>query len=164
MIKKIFMLMCIVSVVLVSVVSAAPKKAYTILGSNKAVIAARAEIGEEPVLYGYTEKDGKAIINFRNNDTYLEYEVEVILATSKVKEMEIKGSNIAGSTTIRLTADDIRRIILETYPDARNITVTMKKEGVNTHYEAEFVTKKYKAEADMNPFTGAFAKRELEYF
>ena len=62
------------------------------------------------------------------------------------------------------TPEDIRQIILEAYPDARNIVIKTEKEGNNVHYDVEFVTARYKVDADMNPVTGAFAKRELEYF
>lgn len=121
--------------------------------------AARAEVPAAAVFYGYKEEDGEAVLNFRDNDNYLEYEVEVVLATTKVKEVEIKGSNIAGSTMMVKTPEDIRQIVLEAYPDARNIVIKTEKEGNNVHYDVEFVTARYKVDADMNPVTGAFAKR-----
>ena len=62
------------------------------------------------------------------------------------------------------TPEDIRQIVLEAYPDARNIIIKTEKEGNNVHYDVEFITAIYKVEADMNPVTGAFAKRALEYF
>ncbi|MDY6029996.1 MAG: hypothetical protein SPI71_07045 [Acidaminococcaceae bacterium] len=164
MFKKIFVLMCILSVMLTAEAFAGHKQRVVNTASGKAVAAARVEVGEAPVMYGYKEKDGRAIINFRDNEAYLEYEVEVVLNTSKVEEMEIKGSNIAGSTTVKLTEADIRELIMRAYPDARMIKISKEREGVNTYYEAEFVTAKYKVEADMNPFTGAFAKREYKYF
>ena len=62
------------------------------------------------------------------------------------------------------TPEDIRQIVLEAYPDARNIVIKTEIEGYNVLYVVEFISARYKVEADMNPVTGAFAKRELEYF
>ena len=152
MFKKLLVLLSMLAALAMSAVAfAAPAKSH-----QQMVIAA--------VFYGYKEEDGEAVLNFRDNDNYLEYEVEVVLATTKVKEVEIKGSNIAGSTMMVKTPEDIRQIVLEAYPDARNIVIKTEKEGNNVHYDVEFVTARYKVDADMNPVTGAFAKRELEYF
>ncbi len=162
MMKKFILLVTALAIMAVSAVAmAAPAK-----NSQQSVIAAaRAEVPAAAVMYGYKEDGDKTVLNFRDNDNYLEYEVEVITATAKVKEVEIKGSNIAGSTTIAKTAEDIKTIILEAYPDAQNIVIETEKEGNNTYYEAKFTTPKYKkVEAKLNPVTGAFAERELEFF
>jgi hypothetical protein len=50
------------------------------------------------------------------------------------------------------------------YPDARNIVVTMDKEGNNSYYEAEFTTLKFKGELKFNPATGVIFERELDYY
>lgn len=161
MFKKLLVLLSMLAALAMSAVAfAAPAKSH----QQMVIDAARAEVPAAAVFYGYKEEDGEAVLNFRDNDNYLEYEVEVILATTKVKEVEIKGSNIAGSTMMLKTPEDIRQIVLEAYPDARNIIIKTEKEGNNVHYDVEFITARYKVEADMNPVTGAFAKRELEYF
>ena len=161
MLKKLLVLLSMLAALAMSAVAfAAPAKSH----QQMVIDAARAEVPAAAVFYGYKEEDGEAVLNFRDNDNYLEYEVEVILATTKVKEVEIKGSNIAGSTMMVKTPEDIRQIVLEAYPDARNIVIETEKEGNNVHYEVEFITARYKVEAKMNPVTGAFAKRELEYF
>lgn len=161
MFKKLLVLLSMLAALAMSAVAfAAPVKSH----QQMVIDAARAEVPAAAVFYGYREDDGEAVLNFRDNDNYLEYEVEVVLATAKVKEVEIKGSNIAGSTMMVKTPEDIRNIILEAYPDARNIVIETEKEGNNVHYDVEFITARYKVEADMNPVTGAFAKRELEYF
>ena len=150
MFKKLLVLLSMLAALAMSAVTfAAPAKSH----QQMVIDAARAK-----------EEDGEAVLNFRDNDNYLEYEVEVVLATTKVKEVEIKGSNIAGSTMMVKTPEDIRQIVLEAYPDAKNIVIKTEKEGNNVHYDVEFITARYKVDADMNPVTGAFAKRELEYF
>lgn len=136
------------------------------LRSQEIIAAARTEVPAAAVMYGYKEdvKDGDAELNFRDNDNFLDYEVKVDLATKKVLEVEIKGSNSADSTTIVKTEAEIKQLILEAYPDAQNILVRLDRDGNRAHYDADFTTAKYKVEAKMNPVTGAFAKRELKYY
>ena len=140
--------------------------AFAAVPSQEYVAAARAEIPAAAVMYGYKEdvKDGDVEIKFRDNDAFLEYEVKLDLATKKVLEVEIKGANSADSTTIVKTEADIRQIVLDTYPDARDIIVKLDRDGAKAHYDADFTTNKYKVEAKLNPVTGAFVKRELKYF
>ncbi len=162
MLKKFILLVTALAVMAVSAVAmAAPTQ-----GKQQSIIdAARTEVPAAAVMYGYKEDGDKTVLNFRDNDNYLEYEVEVITATAKVKEVEIKGSNIAGSTTIVKTAEDIKAIVLEAYPDAQNIVIETEKEGNNTYYEAKFSTPKYKkVEAKLNPVSGVFAEREVELY
>ena len=148
MFKKLLVLLSMLAALAMSAVAfAAPAKSH----QQMVIDAARAEVPAAAVFYGYKEEDGEAVLNFRDNDNYLEYEVEVVLATTKVKEVEIKGSNIAGSTMMVKTPEDIRQIVLEAYPDARNIVIKTEKEGNNVHYDVEFVTARYKVDADMNP-------------
>ena len=64
---------------------------------DPAIAAAKAEIPAGVELYGIEEKEGKIELNFYDGNTLLSYEVEVIAATNKVKEIEIKGSNLPGS-------------------------------------------------------------------
>lgn len=140
--------------------------AFAAVPSKDYVAAAREEIPAAAVMYGYKEdiKDGDVEIKFRDNDAFLTYEVKVDMATKKVLEVEIKGSNSADSTTVVKTEADIRNIILEAYPDAQNILIKLDRDGNKAHYEAHFATAKYLVEADLNPVTGAFVERELKYF
>lgn len=160
MFKKAFALVTLVLAMAFATVAfaAAPAKDY--------VAAAREEIPAAAVMYGYKEdaKDGDVEIKFRDNDTFLTYEVKLDMATKKVLEVEIKGSNSADSTTVVKTEADIRNIILEAYPDAQNILIKLDRDGKKAHYEAHFATAKYLVEADLNPVTGAFVERELKYF
>lgn len=155
--KKLCLLLSVLAMLLCSTVAlAAPADA---------IEAAKAEVPAGAVMYGIEEDDGKYEISFRDNETFRVYEVEVIAATNKVKEVEIKGSNIVGSTTIAKTPEDIKAIVLEAYPDAQNLVIKTEKEGNNTKYEAKFSTPKYKeVEIELNPVTGAFGKVELKYF
>lgn len=91
--------------------------------------------------------------------------MKVVTATSKIKEIEVKGATfVKGSTIINKTPNDIKLAVLDTYPDARNIVVSMDKDGNNSYYEAEFTTVKFKGEVKFNPATGVIFERELDYY
>lgn len=131
---------------------------------TQAVEAAKTKLPESIVVMGYDEDQDTAIVNFRDPESLLDYEVEVSLETGKVLKMEIDGASIHGSTIITKSFDDIEAIILSEYPDANEIFITTEKDGNNTYYEAEFVTNEFVAEVKMNPVTGAFSEREYVFF
>lgn len=133
---------------------------------DTAIAVAKAEMPAGIVFLGYkpSKTIGKAEVTFRDPATLDVYEVEV--KNGKVDTIDIKSTNYPGSVTIKKTAEDIQNTILKAYPDAKNIVVTKKVEdnGYQTVYKASFTTAKFKAEAKLNPATGAFGKRELKYF
>lgn len=133
---------------------------------DTAIAVAKAEMPADAVFLGYKAKKtpGKYEVTFRDPTTLDVFEVEV--NNGKVTEVDIDSTNYPGSVTIKKTEADIQGIILSAYPDARDIVVTKKLEdnGYQTVYKAYFTTAKFKAEAKLNPATGAFGKRELKYF
>ena len=131
---------------------------------EQAIEAAKAELPAGVVLQSRDKHDDEYVLRFRDNDTLLTYKVEVKTFSGLVDEVEILGSNIPGSTTVVKTPEEIRTIILEAYPDATNIFIELDQEGNNKYYEVEFLTKKFKGEVKVNPVTGAFGKREHDYF
>ena len=81
------------------------------------------------------------------------------------KEVKIDGAVfVLGSTVINKTTDDVKGVLLKTYPDATNIVITTDHDMNNTYYQANFTTKKFKGEAKFNPATGVIIERTLEYF
>ena len=115
---------------------------------------------------GY-DKDGDdmRVVVFQDPATLEYYYVEVVYATSKVKEVEIKGAVfVLGSTVVNKTAEDIKAVLLKTYPDAKNVVITTKVDMNNTYYEANFITKKFSGEAKFNPATGVIIERTLSYY
>lgn len=158
MLKKMLLTVCAMGALAVSSVG------FAAVPAQQAIDAAKAELPEGVVMYGVAERDDEYVLNFRDNDTFLDYKVEVKSATAKVDEIEILGSNIPGSTVVKKTPAEIKAIILEAYPDASNIEVELEQEGSNKYYDVDFVTPKFKGDAKLNPVTGAFGKRELDYF
>lgn len=126
--------------------------------------SAKAEVPSGCIMISYDESKPKVEIRFKDTRTLLSYELEVNKDTAKVEEMEILGANIAGSTNIVKSSDDIKKTILETYPDAKDLDVGLVKDGNNYKYVAKFNTGKYsEVEAEFNPVTGVFAKREIKF-
>lgn len=131
---------------------------------KQAVEIGKKEVPAGVVTYGTKTEATEYKIYFYDNSTNRNYEIEIDSETGKVKELEITGSNIVGSTTIVKTKSDIINIVLAKYPDAQGLIVNLEKEGNNSVYEVEFSTKKYsKAELKLNPVTGAIGHEELKY-
>lgn len=131
------------------------------------IAAAKSEIPAGVFMYDYKEDASQKYvteIKFRDPKTLLDYEVEVDRTIAKVLEVEIKGSNDAKSTTLVKTHDDIEKIILAEYPDAQKLVIKLEQDRNRYEYEATFTTPKYfEVELELNPVTGAIAKRELKY-
>lgn len=173
--KKILAITCALSMLAFAGTSfAAEKQAVSIKpvkttataqqATYKASLAtARTEVPAEAVLYGFESKNNIDILKFRDNNKYLEYKAEVDTTLNKLVELEIHGSNIVGSTTVRLTPTGVMDIVKQAYPDATNIEIEKKQEGNNFYYEADFDIAKGKVEAKINPFTGAFGHTEIEF-
>lgn len=129
------------------------------------VAAAKAEVPAQAFMFGY-QADGAAKIklNFQDPATLLIYELEVDKESGKVMEMEVKGASNAKSLKVVKTQAEIEKIVLEEYPDAKNLVVKLEQEGDKYEYEAEFNTAKFsKVEMEFNPTTGAIVKREMKF-
>ncbi len=132
--------------------------------SRAAIEAAKAEIPASCNFLGYATEGDESIITFQDPNTLEYYYVTVKTATSRVDEIDVKGATfVKGSTIINKTPADIEKLVLEAYPNARNIVVSMDKDGNNSYYEAEFTTDKFDGEVKLNPATGVIFERELDY-
>ena len=153
--KNVFSLLAALVVLCVGAMAVAAPAPSQLGQSRAAIEVAKAEIPANCNLIGYTTKGDESRITY----------VKVATATSKIKEIEVKGATfVKGSTIINKTPADIERFVMAEYPDARNIVVTMDKEGNNSYYEAEFTTLKFKGELKFNPATGVIFERELDYY
>ena len=130
-----------------------------------AIVAARAEVPAGANLLGYNKDGDDMRVVFQDPATFEYYYVEVVSATSKIKEVKINGAVfVLGSTVVNKTADDVKSVLLKTYPDAMNIVITTDHDMNNTYYQASFTTKKFKGEAKFNPATGVIIERTLAYY
>ena len=131
---------------------------------ESAAAAAKAEVPPDSILQGVMDDTDTVTFSFFDNNTLRSFEAVVLKSVNKVTELKIGGSNLPGSATITKTPQDIERIVLQEYPDAKNIVIVLKKEGNLSYYEASFETEKYiKADLKVNPVTGAFGSQKLQY-
>ena len=153
-------------VLMISSVAFAASDTPTKYKGLSAIVAARAEVPSGSNLLGYNKDgDDMRVVVFQDPATLEYYYVEVVYATSKVKEVKINGAVfVLGSTVINKTADDVKKVLLKTYPDAMNIVITTDHDMNNTYYQASFTTKKFKGEAKSNPATGVIIERTLVYY
>lgn len=128
------------------------------------VAAARAEVPPDAVFMGLKDDKDTVMFEFFDNNTLRSYEAVVLKSVNMVQEVQIGGSSNPGSATVTKTSQDIEAIVLQAYPDAKNIEIALKKEGNLNHYEAAFATAKFtKAEVKLNPVTGAIGSQKLQY-
>ena len=152
-------------VLMISSVAFAASDTPTKYKGLSAIVAARAEVPSGSNLLGYNKDRDDMRVVFQDPATLEYYYVEVVYATSKVKEVKINGAVfVLGSTVVNKTADDVKSVLLKTYPDAMNIVITTDHDMNNTYYEANFITKKFKGEAKFNPATGVIIERTLAYY
>ena len=160
----VIVLLTLVAVMISSVAFAASGTPTKYKGLS-AIIAARTEVPKAANLLGYNEDGENILVAFQDPATLENYFVKVVRNTSKVKEVKIDGAVfVLGSTVINKTTDDVKGVLLKTYPDATNIVITTDHDMNNTYYQANFTTKKFKGEAKFNPATGVIIERTLEYF
>lgn len=126
--------------------------------------AAKAEAPANSIVFVYKE-DGKDKVECSLQDpaTLLEYTMEIDKTTAKVLEVKIKGATTAKSRALVKTQEEIEKLVLEAYPDAQNLVIKLEKDEDMYQYEAQLATPKYASvELEINPTTGAFAKREMK--
>ncbi len=132
---------------------------------NAAVAAAKQEVPADCNYYGTKNEVGFYDVKYQSPSDLAYYDVLVSKTTAKIDHITISGSRFPGSVTINKTVADVKAIILGTYPDATNIVVEKKvdTDKVLTIYEATFTTPKFTGMAKLNPATGAYGYRELNY-
>ena len=132
---------------------------------NAAVAAAKQEVPADCNYYGTKNEVNFYDVKYQSPSDLAYYNVLVDKATAKIDHITISGSRFPGSVTINKTVADVKAIILATYPDATDITVEKKvdTDKVLTIYEATFKTPKFTGMAKLNPATGAYGYRELNY-
>ena len=127
--------------------------------------AAKNEIPASCDFQGYKTQGEDSLITFQDPATLEYYFVTVATATSKVEEIKVEGAVfVLGSTVINKNQEDIEAAVLAAYPDARDIAVSLIKDGNNSYYQAFFAGDRFKGELKLNPATGVIIERELEYY
>lgn len=131
-----------------------------------AIEVAQAEIPASCVLSGYqvNKEKGISIVSFHDNNSFTDYVVTVDTDSGKVLGVEVKGAKFISGGNVAKSVEEIRELVLKEYPTARTIAVETTKEGSNILYVVNFITDKFRGEAEMHPATGVFGERSLIYF
>ena len=112
--KNVFSLLAALVVLCVGAMAVAAPAPSQLGQSRAAIEVAKAEIPANCNLIGYTTKGDESRITFQDPDTLEYYYVKVATATSKIKEIEVKGATfVKGSTIINKTPADIERFVKE---------------------------------------------------
>lgn len=137
----------------------------TLTAKNAAIAAAKQEVPADCNYYGTKSEDGFYAVKYQSPSDLAYYNVLVNKETAKIDHITISGSRFPGSVTINKTVADVKAIILATYPDATDIVIDKKvdTDKILTIYEATFKTPKFTGMAKLNPATGAYGYRELNY-
>ena len=133
---------------------------------QQAVATAKVEVPEGSNYFGTSNKATTYVVKYQDPATLDYYDVIIDKATKKVHHVTISGSNFPGSVTINKKAADVTAKIMETYPNASNIVVTLEDDpnGQNLKiYKATFTTPKFNGVAQLNPATCLYGHRELSY-
>ena len=90
--KNVFSLLAALVVLCVGAMAVAAPAPSQLGQSRAAIEVAKAEIPANCNLIGYTTKGDESRITFQDPDTLEYYYVKVATATSKIKEIEVKGA------------------------------------------------------------------------
>lgn len=97
------------------------------------------------------------------NDTKKEmYEVDINKATQSITEFKTQLIEDSGSPTVKLTEDDIKKIIISEIPEATNIYIRLDTDDNLKKYEIRFNTNEYTCEMEIKPDTGAILERKFK--
>lgn len=131
--------------------------------NNDAVAAAKAEVPANCKVVNYHLDDGKYDVDFKDAEG-TRYEVEVLALTNKVLEVEIDRMVYTKSANVVINQEQAKEIVLQAYPDAKNLSVFTDRDDNMVEYEVYFSTAKFRGQADVNPETGALGDVELKYY
>lgn len=127
---------------------------------------AREKLPEDAQLKHFNAKHDEYELFFvdRVKSTY-KVEIDRIGKNLSLKEVKIESRMPAESKNIRLNLEDVESLLREKFPEATDFRIELDYDhGGRAKYEVEFFTDTYKAEIEVNPFSGEFCKQEFEYF
>lgn len=127
---------------------------------------AREKIPEDAQLKNSSFRDNEYELLFVDDakSTY-KIEIDKVGNNLSLKEIKIESRAPAESKNIKLEMEDVESLLREKFPEAADFKIELDyNRSGRAKYEAEFFTDEYKAEIEINPFTGEFSKQEFEYY
>ncbi len=155
--KKIFCLTFFVLFVGIAFAERLPKKVLEL---------AREKIPEDAQLKNFSFKDNEYELLFIDSaKTTYEVEIDKIGNRLSLTDLKIESRTPAESKNIKLDMEDVKSLLREKFPEATDFRIELDYDrGDRAKYEVEFFTDTYKAEIEVNPFSGEFCKQEFEYY
>lgn len=132
-------------------------------GSKSMLDAAERIVPVNAEIVSMEEGVETTLLVYVDGETMTYYDLSFNTATLKLEKLRAQSSNIIGSTMMSKTAEDIKTIVLQEYPEAVDLEITTVKDGLNTYYKAAFNMADYRAVLKLNPVTGAIGERVLFY-
>lgn len=133
---------------------------------KKVLEMAREKIPEDAQLKNFNFKgDEYELLFIDSAKTTYEVEIDKIGNDLSLTDLKIETRATAKSKNIKLEMEDVESLLREKFPEAEDFRIELDYDrGDRAKYEAEFFTDKYKAEIEINPFSGEFCKQEFEYY
>lgn len=128
--KNVFSLLAALVVLCVGAMAVAAPAPSQLGQSRAAIEVAKAEIPANCNLIGYTTKGDESRITFQDPDTLEYYYVKVATATSKIKEIEVKGATFVKGSTIINKTPAISSALLWLNTRSPAICCTMTKKAI----------------------------------
>lgn len=92
------------------------------------------------------------------------YKVEISNVDGRILEFELKERPENGSLSINKTVEDVKKAVLEEYPEAEIVKVELDRDDGYYHYEVDFITAEYRGEVKLDAETAKIFAREYKYF
>lgn len=124
---------------------------------------APAYVPEGSILLHQERDDGVLEYTYWHGEGKTVYEVKLHPDTRDVLKVESDHLYDDGSMNVVLTEQDVLALIGETYPDARNVQITLRTDDGLKAYRAQFATALFTARVDFHPETGVVLESELDY-
>lgn len=109
------------------------------------------------------DEDNKYEVMFHDNTNKEGFEVEVLKETKQVRKVETQLDNDLGSKEVKLTEQDVEKVIREKFSGANNVKVSLTKDNGLYEYEASFKGSDFYGNADVHPVSGVVLESTLKF-
>lgn len=113
-------------------------------------------------LSGVVAKDDEYEIRFVNKDKGEVYEVEVDMKSQAIKEFKSEKIKGKGSNNVKLSKEEIKKIILKQHPKVEFKSIELDTEDNLKEYEVKVSDATLSGEIEVNPETGAILQRDFD--
>lgn len=109
------------------------------------------------------EEENKFEVMFHDDKNEEGFEVEINKETKQVKKVESQLDNDLGSKTVKLSENEIKKIVKKAFDGITSISANLTKDNGLYEYEVNFKSNDFYGNADVNPETGAILESTIKY-